>query len=96
MTDLSPNNSPEVQAMVRGMIDTNRFMVLGTTEPAGLPRLCPVYYTHHEYRAFYWVSAADAQHSETIARKSAIAIVIFDSSVDPAPRERFTVEEPSK
>jgi hypothetical protein len=39
MTDLSPNDSPEVQAMVRDIIDTNRYMVLGTTEPAGLPRL---------------------------------------------------------
>jgi hypothetical protein len=30
------------------------------------------------------VSGADAQHSENIAGKSAIAIVIFDSSVDPS------------
>lgn len=84
MTDLSPNESPEVQAMVRDIIDSNRYMVLGTTEPAGLPRLSPVYYTHREYRVFYWVSGADAQHSENIARQPAISIVIFDSSVEPS------------
>jgi nitroimidazol reductase NimA-like FMN-containing flavoprotein (pyridoxamine 5'-phosphate oxidase superfamily) len=84
MTDLSPSDSPEIQAMVRDIVDTNRYMVLGTTEPTGLPRLSPVYYTHHEYQAFYWVSGADAQHSENIARQPEIAIVIFDSSVDPA------------
>jgi nitroimidazol reductase NimA-like FMN-containing flavoprotein (pyridoxamine 5'-phosphate oxidase superfamily) len=59
-------------------------MILGTTEPGGLPRLSPVYYTHHDYRVFYWVSEAEAQHSENIGRKPAIAIVIFDSSVDPS------------
>ena len=84
MTDLSPNDSPEIQALVRDIIDANRYMVLGTTEPSGLPRLSPVYYTHHEYRVFYWVSGADAQHSENIARQPSIAIVIFDSSADPS------------
>jgi nitroimidazol reductase NimA-like FMN-containing flavoprotein (pyridoxamine 5'-phosphate oxidase superfamily) len=84
MTDLSPDDSPEVQAMLRDVIDTNRYMVLGTAEPSGLPRLSPVYYTHHEYRVFYWVSGADAQHSENVARQPAIAIVIFDSSLDPS------------
>jgi nitroimidazol reductase NimA-like FMN-containing flavoprotein (pyridoxamine 5'-phosphate oxidase superfamily) len=70
--------------MVRDIIDTNRYMTLGTTEPAGMPRLSPVYYTHLGYRVFYWVSGADAKHSENIARQSDIEIVIFDSSVDPS------------
>src|SRR5467141_291311 len=70
--DLSPNDSPEIQAMVRDIIDTNRYMVLGTTEPSGLPRLSPVYYTHHEHRVVYWVSGVDAQHSENIVRQPAI------------------------
>jgi len=84
VTDLSPNDSPEIQTMVRDIIDKNRYMVLGTTEPSGLPRLSPVYYTHHEHRVVYWVSGVDAQHSENIVRQPAIAIVIFDSSADPS------------
>jgi hypothetical protein len=81
---LSPDESAQIQAMARDVIDTNRYMTVGTTEPDGLPRLSPVYYTHDKHRDFYWVSAAGAQHSKNLLRQPTIAVLIFDSSVDPS------------
>ena len=80
---LNPDESAQIQAMARDVIDTNRYMTVGTTEPDGLPRLSPVYYTHDKYHDFYWVSAAGAQHSKNLLRQPTIAVLIFDSSVDP-------------
>jgi len=56
-----------------------RYMTLGTTEPDGRPRVSPVYFTHDEYRDFYWVSSPDAHHSRNVAQRPDVAIVIFDS-----------------
>jgi hypothetical protein len=74
----------ELQDMVRRVVDGNRYMTLGTVGPDGLPRLTPVYYTHDGYQTFYWVSSPDAQHSRNLTQQPALAIVIFDSGVDPA------------
>jgi hypothetical protein len=73
----------DLVAMARDVIDGNHYLTLGTTEPDGLPRLSPVYFTHDAYRVFYWVSAPDAQHSQNLLRQPSIAIVIFDSSLAP-------------
>jgi nitroimidazol reductase NimA-like FMN-containing flavoprotein (pyridoxamine 5'-phosphate oxidase superfamily) len=66
--------------MARRVIDTNRYLTLGTTESDGRPRLSPVYYTHVDYRDFYWVSSPDAHHSQNVAARPEIAVVIFDST----------------
>ncbi len=36
----------ELGEMARRVIDTNRYLTLGTTEPDHRPRLSPVYFTH--------------------------------------------------
>jgi len=77
----------QLKHMVRHVIDGNRYMTLGTVEPDGLPRLSPVYFTHHEYRTFYWVSSPAARHSRNLLRQPEIAVVIFDSGVAPAATE---------
>ena len=35
----------ELDAMARRVIDAHQYMVLGTRDPDGSPRLSPVYYT---------------------------------------------------
>lgn len=77
----------QLREMVRGVVDGNRYMTLGTVGTDGLPRLSPVYFTHDGYTAFYWVSSPDAQHSHNVLRRPEIAIVIFDSSVAPSATE---------
>lgn len=70
----------ELGEMARRVIDTNRYLTLGTTEPDHRPRLSPVYFTHVDYRDFYWVSSPTAHHSTNIAARPEIALVIFDST----------------
>ena len=70
----------ELDERARRVIDTNRYLTLGTTEPDHRPRLSPVYFTHVGYRDFYWVSSPAAHHSVNIAERPEVAIVIFDST----------------
>jgi len=77
----------DLTAMVRGVIDDNRYMTLGTVEPDGLPRLTPVYFTHDDYRSLYWVSAPGSQHSRNLAREPRLSIVVFDSRRRPGDGE---------
>lgn len=67
--------------MARGVIDTNRYLTLGTTEPDLRPRVSPVYFTHVGYRTFYWVSSPEARHSANVSARPDVAVVIYDSSV---------------
>lgn len=76
------NLPADLDEMARSIIDTNRYLTLGTTEPGHRPRLSPVYFTHVNYRTFYWVSSPAARHSGNIAARPAIAIVIFDSTAE--------------
>ena len=74
------NGSNDLGEMARRVIDTNRYLTMGTTGPDQRPRLSPVYFTHVDYRDFYWVSSPAARHSMNIAEHPEIAIVIFDST----------------
>jgi hypothetical protein len=74
------DGTDELGERARRVIDANRYLTLGTTEPDHRPRLSPVYYTHVGYRDFYWVSSPEAHHSVNIAARQEIAIVIFDST----------------
>jgi nitroimidazol reductase NimA-like FMN-containing flavoprotein (pyridoxamine 5'-phosphate oxidase superfamily) len=74
------DRSNELAEMARKVIDTNQYLTLGTTEPDGRPRLSPVYFTHADYRDFYWVSSPTARHSTNVAARPEVAIVVFDST----------------
>jgi hypothetical protein len=74
------NRLNDLNEMARHVIDTNWYLTLGTTEPDHRARLSPVYFTHVNYRDFYWVSSPAAHHSRNIAARPQIAIVIFDST----------------
>jgi nitroimidazol reductase NimA-like FMN-containing flavoprotein (pyridoxamine 5'-phosphate oxidase superfamily) len=74
-------DDPAVHA--RTLIDANLYMVLGTADEDGLPWATPVYYAPFEEREFFWVSKPEARHSQNIATRPEVGIVIFDSSVPP-------------
>jgi uncharacterized pyridoxamine 5'-phosphate oxidase family protein len=76
-----------LRAMARRVIDDNRYLVLGTVEPDGSPRLSPVYFVPSRYRDFYWVSSPDAQHSRNLRERPEVQIVVFDSSTLPGQSE---------
>jgi nitroimidazol reductase NimA-like FMN-containing flavoprotein (pyridoxamine 5'-phosphate oxidase superfamily) len=70
----------DLEDIARSVIDTNRYLVLGTTEESGAPRVSPVYFTHVHHRDFYWVSGPGAQHSLNVVARPAATAVIFDST----------------
>ncbi|HWM11550.1 MAG TPA: pyridoxamine 5'-phosphate oxidase family protein [Solirubrobacteraceae bacterium] len=68
--------------MARGIIEANRFMVLGTADEAGVPWVTPVWYAQSDHRRFIWVSAPDRRHSRNVRARADVSLVIFDSRVE--------------
>jgi len=67
--------------MAQNVIESNRYMVLGTADEAGLPWVTPVWFAQSDYRRFIWVSSPDRRHSRNIRARPELSIVIFDSQV---------------
>jgi len=67
--------------MARGIIESNRYMVLGTANDAGVPWVTPVWYAQSHYRRFIWLSSPDRRHSQNVRARPEVSIVIFDSQV---------------
>jgi nitroimidazol reductase NimA-like FMN-containing flavoprotein (pyridoxamine 5'-phosphate oxidase superfamily) len=69
----------DLGALARSIIDSHRYMTLGTADATGLPWVSPVWYAPKDDREFFWVSSPDARHSGNLAVRPQLAIVIFDS-----------------
>jgi hypothetical protein len=67
--------------LARTIIDSNRYMALGTADRDGHPWVSPVWFASEDYKHFYWVSSPDARHSRNVAARPGVAISIFDSTV---------------
>jgi hypothetical protein len=68
----------------RAIIDGNRFMTLATADAAGVPWASPVWFAPDGERDLLWVSDPQTRHSRNLAERPELAIVIFDSRVEPA------------
>jgi nitroimidazol reductase NimA-like FMN-containing flavoprotein (pyridoxamine 5'-phosphate oxidase superfamily) len=69
----------DLSVIARSIVDSNRFMTLGTADESGVPWVTPVWYAPTEYRDFFWVSRPGARHSRNLGQRRELAIVIFDS-----------------
>ena len=78
---MSADQQRELEAVARGIIEANQYMVLGTANETGDPWVSPVWYAMDGYADFYWVSSPDARHSRNLAVRPELGIVIFDSQV---------------
>jgi predicted pyridoxine 5'-phosphate oxidase superfamily flavin-nucleotide-binding protein len=67
--------------MAKDIIESNRYMVVGTADEAGVPWVTPVWDAQSDYRRFVWVSSPDRRHSRNVRARPAVSIVIFDSRV---------------
>jgi hypothetical protein len=76
-------NERDHASIAAAIIDSNRYMVLGTADADGRPWVSPVFYAAKDYTDFYWISSPEAAHSRNIAARPQISIVIFDSTVRP-------------
>lgn len=73
----------DLAALARTTLAHNRFMVLGTVDPSGRPRVSPVWFSLVDYQDVYWLSSPDAHHSRNIQQRPEVSIVVFDSAADP-------------
>jgi hypothetical protein len=73
----------DLVAHARALIDANLYLTLGTVDAAGRPWTSPVYFAPAGDGRFTWMSATDALHSQHLAERPGISVVIFDSTVPP-------------
>jgi uncharacterized pyridoxamine 5'-phosphate oxidase family protein len=76
----------------RRTLANNRFMVLGTVDPSGRPRVSPVWFSLVDHREAYWLSSPDAHHSRNIDERPEVSMVVFDSSADPHTAQAVYLE----
>ena len=74
-------NQPDLGMIAKAIVDANLYMVLGTADESGQPWATPVYFSHLDYREFYWISSLEVRHSRNIAIRSQVSLVIFDTQV---------------
>ncbi|GAA2089373.1 hypothetical protein GCM10009840_29900 [Pseudolysinimonas kribbensis] len=58
-----------------------RYLVLATADADGTPWATPVFFAPLGRDGVCWVSSADARHSRNIAKRTSVAITVFDSTV---------------
>jgi nitroimidazol reductase NimA-like FMN-containing flavoprotein (pyridoxamine 5'-phosphate oxidase superfamily) len=71
------------EEIARGILDAASYVVLATADADGVPWASPVWFAMEDYRELFWVSFPGARHSQNIAARPLIAMVVFDSSVPP-------------
>ena len=69
--------------IARRVLDAGVYVVLATADASGVPWASPVWFAIQEPVTFFWVSYPGARHSENIAAQPRIAMVVFDSTVQP-------------
>ena len=74
-------NQPDLGTIAKAIIDANLYMVLGTADELGQPWTTPVYFSHLDYKEFYWISSPEVKHSRNLAIRAQVSLVIFDSQV---------------
>jgi hypothetical protein len=69
--------------IARAILDAGIYVVLATADADGVPWASPVWFAKEDYRERYWVSYPGARHSQNIAVRPEVALVVFDSTVPP-------------
>ena len=69
--------------IAREILAACSYVVLATADADGAPWASPVWFAMEDYPEIYWVSHPGARHSQNIAVRPEIAMVVFDSTVAP-------------
>ena len=83
-------------AALKAIVDANQYMTLATADADGRPWASPVWFATVDYREFFWLSSPEARHSQNIAARPEVAIVIFDSQQVPGEVEGAYIEATAK
>lgn len=70
----------DTTGMAERVLVGTHYLVLSTADATGLPWATPVWYAR-DGDHFYWVSAPTSRHSENVAARADVALVVFDSQV---------------
>jgi hypothetical protein len=73
----------DLAALGRSIVDGNDYLTLATADAVGTPWASPVWFAHESYSTFVWISRPTARHSQNLAVRPEVAIVVFDSTVRP-------------
>ena len=87
--DLSAEGVARAAADAHRIVDANRYVVLGTTDPSGLPWASPVYFAADGLDRFWWVSRPYVRHSVNLAARPDCSLVVFDSTAGVGLAEAF-------
>ena len=81
----------DLDQMARDVLDSIRYIELGTIDADGRTRTSPVYFTPHGYEDLYWVSDRGTHHSHNLHRDPRLSGVVFDSTRPPGPTKAVYV-----
>ena len=70
------------RSAVDRVLAENRYLVLGTADEDGQPWVTPVFFALLNPNRVCWVSSPDSRHSRNIAHRSAVAITVFNPTVE--------------
>ena len=79
-------------ATAQRIVETNMYMTIATADADGRPWVSPVWFATGSDTEFLWVSRPAARHSQNIAVRQEIAVVIFDSTVPIGGAEALYLE----
>jgi pyridoxine/pyridoxamine 5'-phosphate oxidase len=79
-------------AVAKRLVEANVYMTLATADREGRPWASPVWFAHQNLSRFVWVSKPGARHSQNLAARPEVGIVIFDSTVGQGAAEAVYVE----
>jgi nitroimidazol reductase NimA-like FMN-containing flavoprotein (pyridoxamine 5'-phosphate oxidase superfamily) len=69
--------------IARELLGACSYVVLATADANGVPWASPVWFAMEGHGELYWVSRPGARHSQNIAVRPQIAMVVFDSTARP-------------
>jgi uncharacterized protein YhbP (UPF0306 family) len=75
------------RSVIDRVLAANRYLVLATADQAGTPWVTPVFFAPLGPDRVCWVSSPESRHSRNIAERAAIAITVFDSTVEVGQAE---------
>lgn len=83
MSEHEPPSTHSPTEIAHRIIAANAYMTIATADDSGRPWATPVWFAHSadDGDEFVWVSRPTTRHSENIAARREVAIVVYDSSV---------------
>ncbi|GAA1976958.1 pyridoxamine 5'-phosphate oxidase family protein [Microbacterium pumilum] len=78
--------------VARRIIDANSYATLATADAEGRPWVTPVWFAERDLREYLWVSRTERRHSQNVAERAELALVVFDSTAAAGSANAVYVE----